>query len=239
MSLGNRFIVTVICVNWGRGYEPGEFKENVLRVMKIVDRREHCVILPQELDEEPDPAKEHKVLNSMLEPGTKKVFWRSHEPIILSPDFKIHRRRRRLTMGSGKEIGGPEGTGPRRYAVTCASEYKGIYLGWGNTHPHRRMPGHRRVEDARIQGEDIFSQELSALRRWNGGMSGIWAADMNDTIVPQLVPNEKVAIRRGLDHMRYWEHPKGASLTLIDKGTLNGTIDNHDPLWARFRVEAA
>lgn len=233
-----RFYVTVVCVNWGRGYGPGVFKENVLRVMKHTRRREHVIILPQELDEEPDPANEHKVFGSMLEPGTRKVFWRSREPLILSPDFNISRRRRVLTMGSGEEIGGPRGTGPRRYAVTCVAELEGIRFGVGNTHPHRRMPGHDRVMRARDRGERIFSNELKLLRASNGGIPGIWGADMNDTLVPALVAKERVAVRRGLDHLRYWQHPNGAKFKLVDRGTLNGTIDPHDPLWARFLVTA-
>lgn len=236
MTFG-RFYVTAITVNWGRGYDPGVFRRNVMRVMKFADKREHVVILPQELDEEPDPAREHPVFNSMLEPGTKKVFWNSREPIILSPDFKVNRRRRIITMGSGEEIGGPNGTGPRRYAVTCVSEFEGVELGWGNTHPHRRMPGHPRVEKARSVGENIFANELQAM--YSKGISGIWGGDMNDPIVPKLVSNERVAIRKGLDHLRYWEHPRGAHLKVVDQGTLNGTIDPHDPLWARFLVEAA
>lgn len=232
-----RFYVCVVCVNWGRGYDPGEFKANVLRVMKFTRRWEHVVILPQELDEEPDPAKEHKEFGSMLEPGTKKVFWRSHEPIVLSRDFKVSRRRRVLTMGSGQEIDPDfENVGPRRYAVTCVSHYRGIDLGWGNTHPHRRGLNPK-VEQARVKGEWVFSDELQGVRRSNGGISGFWGADMNDDWVPRLVTGESVAISRGLDHLRYWEHPNGATITILDKGSLNGTIDPHDPLWCRALIE--
>jgi hypothetical protein len=204
--------------------------------MKFTDGREHVILLPQELDEEPDPANEHAVFGSMLEPGSKKVFWRTREPIILSPSFKARRRRRVLTMGSGQEIGGPDGTGPRRHAVTCVGAYKGVLLGVGNTHPHRSL-SNPRVVRAREHGQDVFSQELRGVRRSHGGISGLWGADMNDRTVPKMVPGEKVAISRGLDHLRYWEHSNGASMRLLDAGTLNGTIDPHDPLWARWRVE--
>lgn len=229
------FWLTAVTVNWGRGYDPGEFKANVLKVMRLVDRWEHAVILPQEVDEEPDPAHEHDRLDSMLEPGTKKVFWRTREPILLSPDFRVLRARRALTMGSGEEIGGPHGTGPRRYAVTCVAAYRDVRLGFGNTHPHRRGLT-AKVEDAREAGLRVFQNELNGVRQSGGGTSGIWGADMNDTYVRRMVVGERIAMERGLDHLRFWNHPHGARLTLVDQGSLNGTIDPHDPLWARFKV---
>lgn len=229
------FALTVVCVNWGRGYGPGVFKRNVQRVMKFVDGREHVMLLVQELDEEPDPAHEHKVFGSMLEPGTKKVFWRTREPIILSPAFRADRRRRRLTMGSGQEIGAPDGTGPRRHAVSCVAKFEGARVGAGNTHPHRDLPNVK-VRQARGEGLEIFSDEMRGVRESGGGTSGVWGGDMNDRFVPKLVPGEKVAISRGLDHIRYWNHPNGVRLTLTDTGSLRGTIDPHDPIYARFMV---
>lgn len=232
------FFVTAITVNWGRGYEPGEFKANVQRVMRFADRREHVVIFVQELDEEPDLGKEHAVFNSMLEPGTKKIFWRSHEPIILSPDFKVLDRWRVKTMGSGKEIGGPRGTGPARYGVYGVVSLHGLKFGLGNTHPHRRMPGEPRVVLARERGETIWGQGLQKVRRSHGGIPGIWGADFNEIITPKFVPMEHVAKDRGLDHLHYWNHTAGnVFLALKDKGSLNGTIDPHDPLWARFELK--
>lgn len=230
-----RFYLTAVSVNWGRGYDPGQFRRNVRRVLRHVNDEEHVVLFVQELDEEPDPAHEHMVFGSMLEPGSKRVFWRTREPIILSPTFKVSRRRRTVTMGSGEEIGGPRGTGPRRYSITCVGEYRGIQLGFGNTHPHRRGVSPK-VEAARDMGQDVFGAELQGVRRSNGGISGIWGGDMNALYVPRLVPGEKVAMRKGLDHLRYWEHPSGATLILKDKGSLNGTIDPHDPIWARWQV---
>lgn len=229
------FHLTVVCVNWGRNYGPGEFKRNVQRVMKFVDGREHIMLLVQELNEEPDPANEHKVFGSTLEPGTKKVFWRTREPIILSPAFRAQRRRRVVTMGSGQEIGGPRGTGPRRHAVSCVGVFEGVRVGAGNTHPHRNLP-HPKVRRARSQGLEVFSDEMRGVRASGGGTSGVWGGDMNDRNVPKLVPGEKVAISRGLDHIRYWNHPDGARLILAATGSLRGTIDPHDPIWARFKV---
>lgn len=229
------FYLTVVCVNWGRGYRPGEFKRNVMNVMRHVDGREHVIIGVQELDEEPDLGKEHAVLGSMLEPGTKKVWWRTHEPIILSPSFRADRRRRVMTMGSGQDIGAPPGTGPRRYSISCVAKHKGCRVGVGNTHPHRRT-GHPKVTKARVEGLEVFGAEMLGVQRSGGGTSGIWMGDMNDDDIPRLVPYEKVAKQKGLDHIRYWNHPDGDRLTLLDTGSLNGTIDPHDPLWARFMV---
>lgn len=191
------FWLTIVSVNWGRGYEPGEFRRNVLNVLDHVDGREHVVILTQELDEEPDPAHEKRRFRTMLEPGTHRVGWSTREPIVLSPPFDVRRERTRVTMGAGGEIGAPKGTGPRRFAVSCVGGVDGLEVGFGNTHPHRRM-AHRKVAEARVQGQRIFRDEMRDLYRT--------------------------------------ESRRGAHLELVNCGALNGTIDPHDPLWARFRV---
>lgn len=231
------FWLTVVSVNWGRGYKPGEFRRNVLNVMEHVDGREHVVILPQELDEEPDPANEHQVFGSMLEPGTRKVFWPTREPIILSPSFAVTYRDRVKVMGSGLEIGGPRGTGPARYLNVCVAEFEGVELGFGNWHPHRQRLDPK-VDEARAEGAQIASDELTDLRNMRGGISGVYGTDYNSRLMPRMVPGERVAHHKGLDHLRYWQHPRGARLELRAHGSLEATIDPHDPIWARFKVSA-
>lgn len=229
------FWLTVVSVNWGRGYDPGEFKRNVLNVLEFTGGREHVVILPQELDEEPDPANEHRRFGSMLEPGTKKVYWPTREPIILSPSFDVVHRRRVKVMGSGLEIGGPRGTGPARHLSMCVAEFEGVLLGFGNWHPHRSKL-HPKVDQARDEGADVASDALTDLRGFGGGISGVYGTDYNSRRMPRMVPGEKVAHHQGLDHLRYWEHPRGARLELKAHGSLNGTIDPHDPIWGRLLV---
>lgn len=153
----------VVCVNWGRGYEPGEFKANVLRVTRFAGKFDHVVLLVQELDED-DPAPEHKVFGKMLEKGSKTAGWRTHEPIVLSPPFRVARRRVVMTMAAGLELDppAPKGTGPARFAVTCLARIGDIELGFGNTHPHRRMP-HKTVVEARRRGARVFDHELTKL----------------------------------------------------------------------------
>lgn len=235
-----RFHLTVVSVNWGRGYNPGEFKRNVLNVLEFTDKREHVVILPQELDEEPDPAHEHDRFDSMLEPGTRKVYWPSREPIVLSPSFKVPYRDRVQVMGSGREIGGLRlrGVGPTRHLTRCVAEFEGVQLGFGNWHPHRSGLN-AQVDAARDKGADIASGALCDLRDYGDGTSGVYGTDYNARRMPQMVPGEKVAHHQGLDHLRYWEHPNGAHLELKAHGSLEGTIDPHDPIWARFLVSAA
>lgn len=228
--------LTVVCVNWGRGYKPGEFKANVENVMEFVDGREHVVILPQELDEA-DRAPEKIRFKSMLESGTELVGWRTNEPIVLSPSFSVRRERVVMTMDAGLRIGAPAGTGPRRHSVTCIGrdEATGIELGFGNTHPHRNLPN-RVVQKAREEGEEIFSEELTDLYKTN--TSTIWGADANDRDFPMMITGEKTAIYRGFDLIRFKEHPRGANLELLNTGTLKGTIDPHWPIWARYKVTA-
>ncbi len=197
MSKRPSFWLTVVSVNWGRGYAPGVFKQNVLNVLEHTAGREHVVIMPTELDEEPDPAHEKRQFLKMLEPGTQRVGWRTREPIVLSPGFDVRRPRVVKTMGAGGDIGAPKGTGPTRFAVSCVAGIGPLEVGFGNTHPHRRM-ANRAVAKARLDGRRIFKQQMNGLYR---------------------------AETKG-----------GAHLELMNAGSLNGTIDPHDPLWARFHV---
>jgi hypothetical protein len=155
----------VITVNWGRGYDPGVFKQNVLRVTRLAGRFDHVVILVQELDEA-DPAPEHKVFASCLEPGTKKVGWDTHEPIVLSPAFKVPARDQHVvvTMAAGLDLKppAPAGTGPTRHSVTCIARFGDVELGFGNTHPHRDLPI-KTVQAARAHGERVFAHQLEDL----------------------------------------------------------------------------
>lgn len=232
-----QFYLTVVGVNWGRGYEPGEFLRNVRRVMDKVDDRQHYVILPQELDEEPDPANEHKRFASVLEPGVSKVYWRTREPIVLSPGFEVIKRKRVKLMGSGLEIGAAKGTGPARHISTCVAEFKDVRLFFGNWHPHRSKLS-ARVDEARDTGAVIAGETLRSMFCYDRGTSGIYATDYNARTMPRMVPGEKVAHHQGLDHMRYVENEQGARLELLAHGSLEGTIDPHDPIWARFLVSA-
>lgn len=235
------FWLTVVCVNWGRGYDPGEFKANVLNVLEFTEGREHVVILAQEIDEEPDPANERRRFRTMLEPGTHRIGWQTREPIVLSPPFDVRRERAVMTMDQGGAIGAPKGTGPRRFAVSCIGGVDGLEVGFGNTHPHRRM-SHPKVVGARARGRVVFKQQMTSLYRartaggahlellstghLNGtidphdplwarfhvtpgrGLPVIWGADQNDPDYPRVLPNERTAIHRGLDYIRYANHPR-------------------------------
>jgi hypothetical protein len=151
----------VVDVNWGRGYDPGEFRANVLAVTELAGQFDFVVILAQEVDEA-DAAPEHSVFKSMLERGTTVVPpSRTHELIAVSPGFKVSRRRVVETMAAGLELvpPAPEGTGPTRYSVTCDAKYGDIELSFGTTHPHRDLPL-KTVQKARAHGARVFRHEL-------------------------------------------------------------------------------
>ena len=232
-----RFYLTVVGVNWGRGYDPGEFARNVQRVMRFTGGRENVVLLPQEVDEEPDPAHEHDRLASMLVPHSRRVHWKSREPIILSPSFKVVHRSRRKIMGSGQQIDPRfKGVGPERWMTRTIAECEGVYLGFGNWHPHRSGLN-AKVDHARDVGADKASDALTNLSERRGGISGAYATDYNAKRMPVMVKGERVGHEQGLDHLRYWEHENGAHMRRVDHGSLEGTIDPHDPIWARFLVD--
>jgi hypothetical protein len=153
----------VITVNWGRGYDPGEFRDNVLRVTKFAGQYDHVILLVQELDED-DRDPEHSVFASCLVPKTRKVGWSTHEPIALSPGFTIEKRSIVETMAAGLELDppAPEGTGPTRHGVACIATIGDIVLVIGNTHPHRNLKI-KTVQKALAIGTRRFRHQLEGL----------------------------------------------------------------------------
>ena len=231
-----QFWLTVVCANLGRGYGHGVYDANVRRIMDFLDGVNNWALLLQEVDEEPDPANEHRRLGRQLPDGARKVHWRTREPIVLSPSFKVVDRGRVTVMGSGLEIGGPRGTGPTRPLNMCVGELEGIRLGFGTWHPHRSGLDPK-VDEARDAGADIASEALTGLRNEHR-VPGVYGTDYNARTMPRMVPGEKVGHHKRLDHLRYWRHPDGARIVRKAHGSLNGTIDGHDPIWARFLVTA-
>lgn len=193
------FRLTVVTVNWGRGYDAGEFKRNVMRVLNRVGELEYVVLLIQELDEA-DQAPEHQVFRKAMEPGTTLVEWWTREPIAVSPGAKVTRERKVMTMDQGSAIGAPHGTGPRRFFVSCIAEIQGVRIGLGNQHPHRRMEN-AKVKAARKRGEAVTRREVAGLVKLAD--VAIYGGDLNDTDYPKSHPLEKTANERGLDTIRF------------------------------------
>jgi hypothetical protein len=194
----NPFRLTVVCVNWGRGYDPGEFKRNVLKVLNKVGEREYVVLLIQELDET-DAAPEHKILRGLMEPGTTLVEWSTREPIAVSPDVQVGRKRRTLLMEQGTKIGAPEGTGPTRFFVSCVATIEGVRIGFGNQHPHRNLVN-ARVQAARRRGERVTRKEVADL--FDVCDLVIHGGDMNAMNYPRSHLRERTLLTRGLDTIR-------------------------------------
>lgn len=200
------FRLTVITVNWGRGYRPGEFKRNVLTVLDHVEEKEYVVLLIQELDEA-DEADEHQVFRKEMEPGTTLVQWWTREPIAVSPGVeRVIRQRRIMTMDQGSDIGAPPKTGPRRFFTSCIAIIEGVRIGFGNQHPHRVDPDWTRqqqavVKKARRRGQRITKAEVTMLVELCSLV--VHGGDMNDLNYPKSHPLEQVAHERGLDTIRY------------------------------------
>jgi hypothetical protein len=192
------FRITFITVNWGRGYAPGEFKRNVLNVLNKVKDEEHVVLLVQELDED-DKAEEKAIFKRMLEPGTHLVGWSTHEPIAVSPGAKVYRKRQRMTMDQGTKIGAPEGTGPRRFFVSCIVEIHGVKIGVGDQHPHRDLDNFK-VQKARRRGERVTREVVGELVPLCDFV--VHGGDMNDADYPKSHPRERVLNERGYDTLR-------------------------------------
>jgi hypothetical protein len=184
------FWLTVVSVNWGRGYNPGEFKRNVVLLMQEID----------ETDEAPEHKVTKRLLEKIMDEGTTLVEWATREPIAVSPGVRVTRRKKRMTMDQGSAIGAPDGTGPRRFFVSCVAVIEGVKIGFGNQHPHRNLPSFA-VQRARGRGEVVTRQEVRELTEICDLV--IHGGDMNDRDYPKSHPKEKVAIERGLDMIRY------------------------------------
>lgn len=199
------FRITFVTVNWGREYEPGEFKRNVMRVLNKVGEREYVILLIQELDEA-DAAKEHVILAGVMEPGTTLVRWETREPIAVSPGVPVKRKRAVMTMDQGTAFGGPEGTGPRRMFVSCIIVIQGVIIGVGNQHPHRYSIKHQKVAEARNQGEEVTRKELKLL----AGLCDfvVWGGDVNTRTYPKMHPNERTLVQKNYDIIRLIKEKK-------------------------------
>lgn len=193
------FRLTVITVNWGRGYKPGEFHRNVMRVLNRVDELEYVMLLIQELDET-DTAPEYRIFKAEMEPGTTIIGKTTREPIAVSPGVRITRQRRRMTMDQGDRIGAPNGTGPRRYLVSCVAHIHGVSIGLGNQHPHRNLPNGK-VQAARRRGQSVTEEVIGELA--DSCDLVIHGGDFNDANYPKSHPREKTANEEGYDSVRY------------------------------------
>lgn len=192
------FRVTFITANLGRGYSPAKFRRNVWRILDAVNERQYVVLLLQEIDEA-DPAEEHEKLLRWMEPGTTLVGWETREPIAVSPDVMVGRKRRTLLMEQGSVIGAPEGTGPTRQLVSCVITIEGVRIGAANQHPHRNLP-HPKVQYARRRGERVTREELAELAEVTD--LTVWGGDVNDHHYPKAHPVEQNVHTRGNDTLR-------------------------------------
>lgn len=193
------FRLTVVTVNWGRGYDVGEFKKAVMDVLNKVGEKEYVVLLIQELDEA-DPGPEHVVLAGLMEPGTTFVRWETREPIAVSPGVHVSRKRKRMIMDQGTKIGAPKGTGPRRFFVSCVVTIQGVKIGVGNQHPHRNL-AHPKVQKARAEGRAIVRAEIRDLVEICDLV--IHGGDVNGLNYPKSHPREKVGNEKRYDIIRY------------------------------------
>lgn len=212
-------------VNWGRGVDAKKFRNNVLRTLEEGD---DAVLGVQELDEADRPD-EHEILLQALDGTETLVGWRTYEPLII-PGWLHVRRADVVPMCRGLA-----GYTPARFLVEA--EVRDplrpnippiVYM---NFHPpiNRPLTLTRRRECRRVHKERInywYAKERTI----------VWTSDTNDMLYPKMHRRERIAIRKGFDNVRYIVHPKGAQLEVVKTGTLVGTIDNHDPIWAKFAV---
>lgn len=202
------FLLSVYSVNLGRGYTHAQFLANIKRVFAHASRgTRYIVILLQEIDEA-DPSKEHaeirKMVVDMFGDDAHFIQWYTRESIILiGADIEVLNSRKRMTMDQGTMLKpkAPSGTGPRRFITWVRFRVHGVVLGAANQHPHRYSLRARGVVLARARGERVTRIVLAMLVRiceivFDGG-------DLNTPNYPKSHPDQKVAIRRGLDYIRW------------------------------------
>jgi hypothetical protein len=216
--------LTVFSVNWGRGVDAVKFRNNVLRVLD--SGGDDAVLGIQELDEADTPH-EHEILRKALDGTETLVGWRTFEPLVI-PGHLHTMRADVVPMCDGLA-----GYTPARFLVEALvkDQFRPnvppvVFM---NFHPpiNRPLTLTRRRKCRRVHKERIDY--------WYArGRTIVWTSDTNDITYPKMHPREKVAMKKGFDNIRYIEHPKGAQIEVISTGVLVGTIDKHDPIWAKF-----
>jgi endonuclease/exonuclease/phosphatase family metal-dependent hydrolase len=216
-------LITCFTTNWGRGYDPGELKRNVLAVLDKAG--DHAVLGVQELDEA-DGADEHAILRAQLDKGTTLVGWKTREPLIVSPGLET--RMSRIVVGCQ---GLPKVTPLRHIVGTVTSKDGQGSVAVLNQHPpiNRISTQSRRAQMRRVHRAMVD-------RYYSAGLPVIWMGDMNDAHYMKIHPMEETVYHDGLDWIRMVPQRHGTQLEVLTHGTIGMTIDGHDAGWVRFRV---
>lgn len=218
--------VTGFSVNWGRHENATEFRRNVLNVLDAGG--DDAILGIQELDEADAPG-EHSILRQALDGTEHLVGWSTFEPLVVPEHLRV-RRSEVIPMCRGLAR-----FTPARFLIEALvmdpTRPEVPPVVWMNQHPPRNAAA---LMTRRAQCRAVHRQRVAY---WNSrGYSIVWMGDMNDPDYPQMHRNEQTAIHHGLDYIRYIPCRGGAQMEVVQTGSLNGTIDNHDPIWARFAL---
>jgi hypothetical protein len=221
-------VITVATANLGRGVPIAEWRENMRRLRKVPGRNVFYGL--QEIDEADAPDERGDLLREFRSThrfaGTQTAV-----PILVPRSWAIHARHVHHASD------GVAGLSPHRVinqAVVhpvARRDRKAVAL---NTHFGRDIP---QLARARADADKVLRDRLE---HWSGrrGLPSWLTADLNSRRYPKLAPREKRFVSAGLDVIRGYEPvPKRPRIELLDRGTINLTIDGHDLEWARLRLD--
>lgn len=222
--------ITIVTANLGRNGRPGEFAENLRRVVAKTPGQ-HRFFGFQEIDEA-DAPNEHKQIAAALRPlGYHFAGWNTFTPLAVPPSWEIQRPVTTPASAGVKHLS------PDRKIVQAVVHPEGLPKCKAvaqNTHFARRDNDPRMVK-AREDAGEVLEKRVDHWRE--RGLTSWLTADINTVGYPRIAPGEKRLVAAGLDLIRAYPVTDGCSLEVVGTGTIDLTIDGHNAHWAKARLE--
>ncbi|GAW50628.1 MULTISPECIES: hypothetical protein [unclassified Nocardioides] len=215
-----------ITANLGRHVDTAEFLANV----RVIDDEagRGTVIGFQEIDEADTP-NEHHGLRRVLEDFTW-AGWQTREPIGFGDRWKIQRDEV-VKAATGLKVGRVGLSPARTITDAVATHTSGAELAFLDVHYPRNDPRLlSRWRDVRQAHADRIAHHHAE------GRTVVWFSDVNRRSFMPLHRAERTLAHHGLDWVRCVEHPDGAQIEVLARGSIDLTIDGHDAQWARVRL---
>jgi hypothetical protein len=228
--------VAVVGSNFGRGVDVSVFKDNVLAILKELERRRKVdvvVWLPTEMDEADKPLEHEEFINLVapaLDGHETLVGWHTFEPIIVSDGCEV------IDESVVTACHGLAGLTPDRHFVEATVKFEdGAEVLFRNHHPpiNRYATRSRRSECRR-------KHKARTNKTFKAGLTQMDSGDYNDAKYPVMHVHQKTLLRQHYDYIRSLTPRRGgAKIELVNKQIIPGHIDNHNDLLVVVDVSKA
>lgn len=215
--------VVIATGNFGRGVTWDEFTSNVDKFIKETPGT-HRFFNWQEIGEADFRGKrELEYIKQKLSKTHRFAGLQTHVPIAIPRTFRVQSRA--VTVATE----GVDHLSPRRHVVQAYVSPLGHpdqLVHSSNTHFPRDAPP---LAHARMQADEVLRDRLS------GDCPGWLTADINSQRYATLGKNELRFVDARLDLIRAYERG-GVTFELLNKGSVDLSIDGHNAHWARVKI---